>query len=49
MEINSFHYYDPVHAYFLVYGFKSGELNSKVKINPSYEEFDTLNRRILEK
>lgn len=49
MEIDSFHYYDPVHAYFLVYGFKSGELKSKVKINPSYEEFDTLNRRILEK
>lgn len=49
MEIKSFHYYDPVHAYFLVFGFKSGELKSKVKINPSYEEFDTLNRRIIEK
>ncbi|MEM0164124.1 MAG: MqnA/MqnD/SBP family protein [Thermoplasmata archaeon] len=46
--INSYHYYDPVHAYFLVYGFLSGELKSKIKINPSYEEFDTLNRTLLE-
>ncbi|MBD6956128.1 MAG: hypothetical protein F9Y92_05760 [Thermoplasmatales archaeon] len=49
MEIKSYHYYDPVHAYFLVYGFNSGELKSRVKIDPSYEEFDTLNRRVIEK
>ncbi len=49
IEINSYHYYDPVHAYFLVHGFLSGKLDSKVKINPSYEEFDALNRRMIEK
>ncbi|MGC8565703.1 MAG: MqnA/MqnD/SBP family protein [Thermoplasmata archaeon] len=48
-EIKSFHYYDPVHAYFLVFGFLSGELKSRIKINPSYEEFDTLNKRLIEK
>ncbi len=47
MEINSYHYYDPVHAYFLVFGFISGNLKSDVRINPSYEEFDKLNGRLL--
>lgn len=47
LEISSYHYYDPVHAYFLVYGFLSEKLNSKIKINPSYEEFDTLNRKLI--
>ncbi|MGC8620093.1 MAG: hypothetical protein ACP5LA_06290 [Thermoplasmata archaeon] len=49
LEIDSYHYYDPVHAYFLVHGFLSGELKSKVKINPHYEEFDSLNKRLIEK
>ena len=50
VKIKSYHYYDPVHAYFLVYGFNSGELKSRVKIDPSYEEFDnTLKKRVIEK
>jgi len=47
IEIDSYHYYDPVHAYFLVHGFISGQLNSGVKINPRYEEFDKLNERLI--
>ena len=47
--VNSYHYYDPVHAYYLVYGFLKGELKSKIKINPRFEEFDTLNKMLIEK
>lgn len=47
IEIDSYHYYDPVHAFFLVHGFISGQLSSGVKINPKYEEFDKLNERLI--
>ncbi len=46
--VESYHYYDPVHAYFLVFGFLKGNLKTGVKINPHYEEFDKLNKTLLE-
>lgn len=48
-NINTFHYYDPIHAYFLVYGFLGNKINRNFSINPSYEEFNSLNERVLNK
>ena len=45
--VDSYHYYDPVHAYFLVYGIKNNNFSEKIKINPNYEEFDKLNQRVI--
>lgn len=45
--VNSVHYYDPVHAYFLVYGILNSSLSDKIKVIPSYEEFDRLNQRVI--
>ncbi|MGC9183592.1 MqnA/MqnD/SBP family protein, partial [Caldisphaera sp.] len=45
--VSSYHYYDPVHAYFLVYGIKNNNFSEKIKINPNYEEFDKLNQRVI--
>ena len=42
-----YHYYDPVHAYFLVYGILHNKFSEKIKIDPSYEEFDKLNQRVI--
>jgi len=45
--VKSYHYYDPVHAYFLVYGILHNKFSEKIKIDPSYEEFDKLNQRVI--
>ncbi len=47
--VDSYHYYDPVHAYFLVFGLSRGVRAGRVKLNPHYEEFDALNMRVLER
>ncbi|MGC9209826.1 MAG: MqnA/MqnD/SBP family protein [Acidilobus sp.] len=45
--VSSYHYYDPVHAYFLVYGLLNGVHKGNIALEPKYEEFDSLNRRVI--
>ena len=47
--VSSYHYYDPVHAYFLAFGLNAGVKGKSVALRPHFEEFDALNRRVLER